>query len=126
MNTSVTSSPTLQVVSAEVSTGTLPGTRAKSVLMQYFHGSSRSSNKSDNNDICRLGDTMKACQDRKITRTNLETFKMEVENNRMSFCLENTAKKCKEKKNPKHRCLTNGRRLENCKAERDLQTVGET
>lgn len=41
---------------------------------------------------------MKACQDRKVTRKDLETLEMGVENNRMSFCLENTAKKCKEKK----------------------------
>lgn len=48
---------------------------------------------------------------------------MGAEHNRTSFCLENVAKKCKGKKNPKHRCLTNGR---SWKAERDLQTVGET
>lgn len=98
MNTTITSSPTLQVISAEVSTGMLPGTCAKSGFMQYFHGSSRSTNKSDSNDICRLGDTMKACQNRKITRKDLVTLEMGVENSRMSFRLENTAKKCKEKK----------------------------
>jgi len=126
MNTITTSSPTLQVISAEVSTSVLPGTYATSVLMQYFHGSSRSSNKSDSNDTCRLGDTMQACQDRKITRKDLETLEMGIANNRTSFCFENIDKKCKQKKYRKHRCLTNGRKLESCKAERDLQTVGDT
>lgn len=41
---------------------------------------------------------MKACQNRKITRKDLVTLEMGVENSRMSFRLENTAKKCKEKK----------------------------
>lgn len=41
---------------------------------------------------------MIVCQNRKRTRKDLETLEMGVENNRMSFCLENTAKKCKGKK----------------------------
>lgn len=35
------------------------------------------------------------------TRKDLETLKMGVENDRMSFHLENTAKKCKGKKKSK-------------------------
>lgn len=101
MNIIITSSATSQVVPAEAVSDMCPGTWATAVLAQYFHGSSRSSDRSDSNDICRLGDTMKACQDRKITRTDLETLEMGVGNNRTSFCLENTAKKCKEKENPK-------------------------
>lgn len=92
MNNSITSS-TFPGVSAGVTSNVLPATHAKSGLTQYFHGSSRSSNKSDSNDIRRPGDTMKACQDRKITRKDLETLETGVGNNRMSFCLENTAKK---------------------------------
>lgn len=56
MNITVTSSTTSQVVPAEAASGMCPGTWATAVLAQYFHGSSRSSNRSDSNDICRLGD----------------------------------------------------------------------
>lgn len=63
----------------------------KSDLMQYFHGYSRSSYKSDSNNICRLGDTTNASQERKIKRVGLETLEMGAENNSMNFCSENIA-----------------------------------
>lgn len=53
MNSIMTPSPTLQVVSAEVSASTLIGICTKFDLMQYFH----SALEADSNGIYKLGDS---------------------------------------------------------------------